>query len=78
MNDGHAVLISGPEDGLTVRVGGISPPPRKIDIDTGDGRVARYVRVTRLAFDPNRSRGCAATGQLSYRFRGYAVAEGVA
>lgn len=76
MTDGHAVLIYGPEDGLAIRV--CSPPPRRIDIDLGDGRVARYVRVTRLDFDHNRSRGCAATGQLSYRFRGYAVADGVA
>lgn len=76
MTDGHAFLVNGPEDGLIVRV--VSPPPRKIDIDLDDGRVARYVRVTRLDFDHNRSRGCAPTGQLSYRFRGYAVAEGVA
>lgn len=75
MNDGHAVLIHGPEDGLTVRV--VSPAPRRIDIDLNDGRVARYVRVPRLDFDHNRSRGCAMTGQLSYRFRGYAVAKGV-
>ena len=75
MNDGHAVLIHGPEDGLIFRV--VSPIPRKIDIDLGDGSVARYVRVTRLDFDHSRSRGCASTGQLSYRFRGYDVAEGV-
>ena len=76
MTDGRAILIHGPEDGLIVPV--VSPPPRKIDIDLADGRVARYVRVTRLDFDHNRSRGCAPTGQLAYRFRGYAVAEGVA
>ena len=75
MTDGHAVLINGPEDGLLIRV--CTPPPRRIDIDLDDGRVARYVRVTRLDFDHNRSRGCAPMGQLSYRFRGYAVAEGV-
>ena len=76
MTDGRAVLINGPEGGLNVPV--VSPAPQKIDIDLGDGRVARYVRVPRLDFDHNRSRVRAPTGQLAYRFRGYAVAEGVA
>jgi hypothetical protein len=70
MKDGHAVLVRGPEDGGTVYVG--PKPPRKIDFDLEDsGRVARYVRCTRLQFDAFRSRGCGHIGQVTYRFKGY-------
>lgn len=73
MRSGYAVMVGGPEDGRTMYVGACRRPPRRIDCDE-EGRVARYVRVTRLQFDPNRAGGPGHVGQTTYRFAGFVEA----
>ena len=56
-----AILSGGPEDGRAIEIGGCQSEPRKIDIETDSGQMARYLRDRRHGI----------SGVPTYRFRGY-------